>query len=400
MKFNQLKEPPKRPDAARKPGSLSEEVANEDIPRYDDVKIYRHPEWEIPVREPNDWTSRIAEILLSEHLVVLTGLGTSLCLNSEGMASIAPKMSDLWLAVSRLSGFASTIKTVGFNISTKDVESLLSYCQLYLALKPDTKVVGEFVKEAEDKIHELCNFVSEKTTLENHQLFLRKVARRSIRQPRMKLFTTNYDRCFEEAAARTGFICVDGFSHSMPQQFDGSYFGYDLVRRDMEGNAPDYVPNVFQFFKLHGSVDWSFDKGSVMKADGQRRAMIFPRYGKFESSYQQPYFEMMSRLQMALRQPSTGLLVLGYGCNDEHINEPILTALRSNVGLRCALVDPVLESNSDTKVRMEFKKLIGAGDTRLMMLSTKFETLVGHIPDLVAATEEERHFQRTRRSSP
>ena len=100
---------------------------------------------------------------------------------------------------------------------------------------------------------------------------------------------------------------------------------------------------------------------------------------------------------MALRQPNTGLLVLGYGCNDKHLNEPIKTALRSNVGLRCALVDPILEHSHDQGVRGEFKRLIDSGDTRLMLLSTTFEKFVEYVPDLVAATEEERHFERTRR---
>jgi hypothetical protein len=364
---------------------------------YTGVKLYRSQAWEIPVHEPNDWTVRIAEIMLSENLVVLTGLGTSLCLNTEGQPSVAPKMSDLWAAVVAIQGFEAVRSKVAFNADSADVEALLSHCQLYLALTPGATDVETFVNLAEAKIHDLCNFVQSGTILENHQLFLRKLARRSIRQPRLKLFTTNYDRCFEEAAARTGFISIDGFSHSMPQQFDGSYFGYDLVRREVEGTAPDFIPNVFQYFKLHGSVDWFFDDGNrVVKGSGQRRAMIFPRYGKFESSYQQPFFEMMARLQMALRQPNTGLLVIGYGCNDQHLNEPLLTALRGNVGLRCAMVDPVLETNCTSGVRGEFKRLIDAGDTRLMLLSTTFEAFVEHVPDLVAATEGERHFERTR----
>ena len=363
------------------------------------VKLYRSSTWETPVHEPNDWTARVAEILLSENLVVLTGLGTSLCLNAVGQPNVAPKMSDLWTAVEAIVGFEAVRTSVSFDTSSTDVEALLSHCQLFLALNPSSIEIVDFVKLAEAKIQELCNFVQPATNLDHHQLFLRKVARRSIRQPRMKLFTTNYDRCFEEAAARASFICIDGFSHSMPQQFDGAHFGYDLVRRDVEGSAPEFIPNVFHYFKLHGSVDWSFDKENrVHKQGGGRMAMIFPRYGKFESSYQQPFFEMMARLQMALRQPNTGLLILGYGCNDQHLNEPLLTALRSNVGLRCALIDPILEANNSTGVRGEFKRLIDAGDTRLMLLSTSFEVFVGYIPDLVASTEEERHFERTRRT--
>ena len=87
---------------------------------------------------------------------------------------------------------------------------------------------------------------------------------------------------------------------------------------------------------------------------------------------------------------------MGYGCNDQHLNEPLLTSLRSNVGLRCALIDPALEGNNSEGVRGVFKHLIDSGDSRLMLLSSKFEALVEHLPDLVAATEDERHFERTR----
>lgn len=365
---------------------------------YEGIRLYKQPNWETPVREPNDWTVRIAEIMLSENLVVLTGLGTSLCLVDEASKTIAPNMGALWSGVKAHPTFDSVRSKVGFDPTSQNIEALLSHCQLFLTLHPSEKDVEAFVKSAEETIHTLCDFVRPSTNLDVHQMFLRKLARRSIRQPRLKLFTTNYDRCFEEAAARTGFVCIDGFSHSMPQQFDGSQFGYDLVRRDIEGSTPDFIPNVLQYFKLHGSVDWSFDAhGRVVKCPGEQRAMIFPRYGKFESSYQQPYFEMMSRLQMALRQPNTGFLILGYGCNDKHLNEPIQTALRSNVGLRCALVDPILESSHEEGVRGEFKRLIDSGDTRLLLLSATFEKFVEYIPDLVAATEEERHFERTRR---
>lgn len=366
-------------------------------PRYEAVKVYKNGSWEAPLVEPNDWTSRIADILLSENLVVLAGLGTSLCLNTAE-STVAPTMSNLWEGVGALKGFDTVIASVGHDPDNADVEELLSRCQLYLGLNDDDAVRG-FVAGAEQLIYDKCFFPDETVELTIHEMFLRKVARRSIRQPRMRLFTTNYDLCFERAAARTGFITIDGFSHSSPQQFDGSYFSYDFVKRELEGNVPDFIPNVFQLLKLHGSTDWIRDEssGRILRGAEGGKAMIFPRYGKFESSYQQPYFEMMSRLQASLRQPNSGLLVVGYGCKDKHINEPLLSALRSNVGLKVALVDPVLETNGENQVHSFLKHLIDEGDARVSLVSAKFQDFTRHIPDLVSLTEQEVHFGRTRR---
>lgn len=365
--------------------------------KYEDLELYANGEWFAPIVEDRDWRSRIADILLSENLIVLTGLGTSLCLNTPGTI-VAPKMNDLWEAVAKEEKFHKILASVGYEYEGKDVEALLSRCQMHVALNPDDKDVEEFISFAEQAIYVKCDFPKEDVGLQVHEMFLRKVARRSIRQPRMKLFTTNYDLCFERAASRTGFITIDGFGHSNPQAFDGSYFSYDFVKREAERDVPDFIPNVFQFYKLHGSVDWVFGVNNVViRGSTGRRAMIFPRYGKFESSYQQPFFEMMARLQMALRQPNTGLLVIGYGCRDKHLNEPLLSAVRANVGLKFALVDPCLNQGNENDVHATLKGLIDGGDSRLMLLSTSFESFAKYIPDLVAETEQEAHFGRTRK---
>ena len=50
----------------------------------------------------------------------------------------------------------------------------------------------------------------------------------------------------------------------------------------------------------------------------------YPRYSKFESSFDQPFIELMSRFQLSLREPNTGLIVVGFGFNDHHMAEPIM----------------------------------------------------------------------------
>lgn len=290
----------------------------------------------------------LTEVLLSENLVVLAGLGTTLCLNKPGGPRIAPGMGGLWEAAAQKAGarFEELKRKVSYStpVDGENIEALLSQCQLMQALRPASDV-EQFIANSEALIVDKCRFVNEATDLTIHEAFLRKIARRSTRQPRTKLFTTNYDLCFETAASHTRFIVVDGFSHTQPQDFDGSYFAYDFVRREQDREIPDYIPNVFHLYKTHGSIDWELRGSQIVKMPlPARPVIIYPRHSKFEASYDQPFIEMMSRFQLALRQPNCGLLVLGFGFNDPHIWQPVMSAVRSNVSLKVVAVDPVLPS--------------------------------------------------------
>jgi hypothetical protein len=337
----------------------------------------------------------LSDLLLSPNLLVLCGLGTSLCLLDSQGKRVAPSMQDLWTEISKDASFKAVLKHISFPADQPDVERLLSVCQLWLTVSP-TDELRDFVKRSEKTLVARCRFVRQDLSLDRHEAFLRKVGRRSTRLPRMKLFTTNYDRAFEVAASRTNFIVVDGFSHTSPQEFDGMNFSYDFVRREEERDGPEYIPNVFHLYKMHGSVDWTLDHGRVVRADvPDSPLIIYPRSSKFESSYNPPFIEMMSRLQLALRQPNIGVLIIGFGFNDEHVSQPLLSAIRSNVGLKAVIVGPSLEQHAATNVHVgAISDLIKGGDDRLSLLETSFEDLVPILPDLVAATEEEEHRRR------
>jgi hypothetical protein len=209
------------------------------------------------------------EILVSENLMVLAGLGSSMCVKDAAGKSLAPTMGQLWeLAKAETKDrFEETKARVKYKAPPDgdNLEVLLSHCQLVCTLEPEDALVSGFISDVEAVIVRACRFVGDGIDLGYHKAFLRRVARRSTRKPRMKLFTTNYDVCFERAASDISFIAVDGFSHTQPQQFDGGHFNYDLVRRGLEGDAPDYIPNVFQLLKLHGSVDWERVDNQIAK---------------------------------------------------------------------------------------------------------------------------------------
>ena len=107
-----------------------------------------------------------------------------------------------------------------------------------------------------------------------HEAFLRRIARRPARLPRTQLYTTNYDLAFETAASRTGFAVIDGFSHTAPQRFDSGYFDVDLALRDRQraASAVEWMPNVLQLLKLHGSVELAADPRRGDPHAGTRRA--------------------------------------------------------------------------------------------------------------------------------
>jgi SIR2-like domain len=364
------------------------------------------------VPEPNDFakaavaqnqeilTQLITDVLTCEHLIILSGLGTSLSMQPD--LPLGPTMKQLWDAAKEIAGdkFQAILKKVNYDpeaLGLENIELLLSLCQLSEKLSSDPKI-AKFILDTEKTIVDRCRFVKGTTLLPVHEAFLRKVARRSTRQPRVQLFTTNYDTCFESAAGSIRFVVVDGFSHSQPQEFDGGYFDYDIVTREPQAQTPEYINNVFQLFKLHGSVDWKLESesGRVVKdAIAPKPLIIYPRMSKFESSYDQPFLEMMSRFQFALRQPNTGLLVIGFGFNDNHIAQPMLSAIRANVSLKMMVIGPHLKDQPSKAVE-QISAYIKAGDWRLSLVNSSFKDFVPVVPDLVSRMEEEEHRARIR----
>ena len=343
------------------------------------------------------------DMLRADNLIVLCGLGASCCVTGADDVRLAPTMSDLWNGVKEKVGeaFEPVLKQVKYDIKKcgEDIELLLSRCQLAQAFE-DSKNLRDFIESAEALIVEKCSFVTDNVDLTTHELFLRRVARRSTRHARAKVFTTNYDRCLEAAASRARFIAIDGFSHTLPQEFDSGYFAYDLVRREGGEGTPDYIPNVFHLYKLHGSVDWERRGAQVGKGDKPKRPLlIFPRHTKFETSYNPPFVDLMASFQMTLRQPNTALLVIGFGFNDNHLTQPILSAIRSNVGIRIAVVAPGLETSKNDAINMMLD-LVKGGDPRIALIAARFEHFVPELPDLVATTEEEQHRSRIRGGRP
>ncbi len=332
--------------------------------------------------------------LQMQNIVVLAGSGTSL--GAVG----GPSMWDLWKAAIGDTPSAEATKVADkmhYDLkpaAMQNIETFLSHAEAFLQIHDDLEV-REFVKGCRNVILDKCSTFLDPAKLDGHKTFLHRLSRRRVRDPRLKLFTTNYDLCFERASSAIGGVVIDGFSFSSPRQYDPRYFAYDIVRRPR--NADDqgsYLEGVIQLYKLHGSVNWSRDvSGAILesqKPSADEACLIYPARGKYQQSYLQPHLELMSQYLAALREPNTCLIVAGFGFNDDHLSEPIAAAMRSNPHLRLIVADPVIadregDPTKSNRYWQAFGDYRAQGDD-IWFINASFQEFANLIPDLKALT--------------
>lgn len=360
--------------------------------------------------------------LQMQHLMILAGSGTSL-----GPTVSGPSMWDLWkecifddpaeadATKQKRSALANkAIDAVNFDAATKEddrnnenIEALLSRCHAYLQIHHEgTEDVAGFVGHAKGVILDKCRgFLPNdaKDQLQAHRTFLHRLSRRRVRDSRLKLFTTNYDLCFESAAALQGVVSLDGFSFSQPRRFDPRHYTYDIVRRSQ--SSDDFgtpLEGVFLLYKLHGSVNWMRSEDDVIATDeatAENVSMIFPAAGKYQQSYIQPHLELMSQYLSSLREPNTCLIVAGFGFNDDHLSEPLLAAVRTNPHLRLIVVSPTVMTDVDNATHRYWKPLfeLAKAGHDIRLINATFQQFAELIPDLRSLTPAEQLSQGVQR---
>lgn len=281
-----------------------------------------------------------------KNVAVLTAAGTSMDNGVQGGKS----RSGLWeFCKDDIDDIKSVLEHKGAfsekfadEYNSQNIEHFLSLLLLYESIsEPIQDGKGNaLVGELEGKIAKACDLKLDDAN-HHHADFICKLTARKPSDPRLQLYTTNYDTLFEQAAQSRGFTIIDGFSFSYPRVFNGINFDRDIVYRDRTRitNEESFVPNVFQLFKIHGSVDWEQKDGKIYQTENRSNpCIIYPASNKYESSYEQPYFEMMSNFQKTLRKESTLLIVVGFGFADKHIQNVIKDAVAQNPNFHLLVV--------------------------------------------------------------
>lgn len=346
----------------------------------------------------------VEKLLSSENVIVLLGSGASLALNKDN-AKVAPSMADLWNECEKSQDKFDEIKTtVGYNDKKKDIEALLSRCKgfvEYAADKAKSAPIEVFIKAAEKTIFEQTNF-ADKPELSGdieslHGILLERLGRRSPRLGRLKVFTTNYDRCVGVAAEQKGFVIIDGFSFSSRPSYSPGWFDYDIIRRSAGPEERETrLQNVAHLYKLHGSVDWLEEgDGRVVRRplkDSETPLLIYPRNDKYQASYQSPFIDMISAWMQALRQPKTTLLCIGFGFNDDHLVAPVFSALARQGDFNLIVASRSLfdSASFNEKYRKTLRDLMSSGDERVALMSAGFADLAPLFPQTRAESPQEK----------
>lgn len=328
--------------------------------------------------------------LQMQHLVVLAGSGCS-------QAAGGPSMQDLWdgaVGKEPTNEAKSTAGKVNHDLADQNIEAFLSKVEAFLQVDDDA-AVKKFLDSSKQVILDKCSAFLDPGKLGDHKTFLHRLSRRRVRDQRLQVFTTNYDLCFERAAAELGGVALDGFSFSTPRRYDPRFFGYDIIRRPRGGNdLGHYLEGVFLLYKLHGSVNWAKRKDGTIheeeKPTPTEACLIYPASGKYQQSYVQPHLESMAQYLAAVREPNTCVVAVGFGFNDAHLAEPLLAAVQSNPHLRLIVADPGSRTKA-TNGNPYWKRFfeLGSHGEDVWFVEAPFREFAQMVPDLKSLTPAE-----------
>ncbi len=170
---------------------------------------------------------------------------------------------------------------------------------------------------------------------------------------RLQIVTTNYDRLIELAAEVAGFK-VDGRAFGLYNAAFAPSHPYAYCERvEWFGKTPRRVERrVVSVLKPHGSLDWFMSSGSPIRSGfalGPENALIItPGQNKYRAGYDQP-FDLHREAANKAVDESRGLLILGYGFNDDHLETHIRTRIAA--GIPCVMLTRSLTANTLTQVQ-------------------------------------------------
>src|SRR5699024_3101937 len=150
---------------------------------------------------------------------------------------------------------------------------------------------------------------------------------------------TNYDRLIEYISDLLGLRIVDRFVGTLNPIYRSSRLGVDMHYNPpgIRGE-PRYLEGVVRLTKLHGSIDWKFERPHLRRygipfgasakhtdipTDPGETVMIYPNPAKDVETLEFPYADLFRDFSAATSQHNSVLVTYGYGFGDDHINRAI-----------------------------------------------------------------------------
>jgi SIR2-like domain len=149
----------------------------------------------------------------------------------------------------------------------------------------------------------------------------------------LHIVTLNYDLCVEERCKKLRVRVERGFGDENGEE--DSHWDYNIFRyaaNDNDHGARDREDNMIFLYKLHGSIDWTRENSKLLRQEVQaikphKLEIIFGKKQKLRSA--DPYLFLMFGFRELTLQ-SKVMVVCGYSFGDNHINEIIVQAIKSD----------------------------------------------------------------------
>lgn len=151
----------------------------------------------------------------------------------------------------------------------------------------------------------------------------------------IKVFTLNYDMCFENIVGKDKTIEL-GFTKETNEWHQSNF-------ENIEGKH-------YNLYKLHGSIDWYISEEKLYKSQKieSEPELIFGIQHKMTSV--DPYFYYSSVLRNSCFNEAKIIVVIGYSYADEYVNVILSQALNTRSELRIINVAPLFNKNAQNEI--------------------------------------------------
>lgn len=212
-----------------------------------------------------------------------------------------------------------------------NIEDILSFLRALVSVSKGGEVRGLTEEQLSILEITICEKIAKKinVNLPNSETPYHNLAKwiRSIdRKIAVEIFTTNYDLLMEQSLEEMEIPYFDGFVGANNPFFD---------LRALEDNL---IPKHWsRLWKIHGSINWCQkhvgNQKRVYRTHPNHKEsshLIYPSHLKYEESRKMPYLALLDQLNRFIRKKSSFLVLSGYSFNDGHLNDVIVSALKSN----------------------------------------------------------------------
>lgn len=180
------------------------------------------------------------------------------------------------------------------------------------------RLLKTFVNEFNDFYQKVKGDESSWDNINNFVLYISKLIELSENtiesMSRINLFTFNYDDFLERSINDQGLFC----NVIKPSNLNSLNYHNILIRNV---DSMRYLPS-FLISKIHGSIE---------NSKLSKENIILPGVEKFDSVLNKEFFELLFKMKSELLRMNSTLIIIGYSWNDEHVNQIINDAYKSNL---------------------------------------------------------------------